>query len=115
MSDDASPPHGQITIERHGDVRILLFRGEHDVSTAKLARDLLDDARRDADVVIVDLTATLLIDSTIVSMLFNAHQADTPPKVRFVAARGSQPEKLLATTRLETVYDRLEDALEERS
>ena len=48
-------------------------------------------------------------------MLFNAHQADTPPKVRFVAARGSQPEKLLATTRLETVYDRLEDALEERS
>jgi anti-anti-sigma regulatory factor len=64
--------------------------------------------------VIVDLTATLVIDSSIVRALFNAHQADTHSKVRIVAAPGSQPRSVLTTTRLETVlpvYDRFEDAL----
>jgi anti-anti-sigma factor len=114
MLDNAFTPSGQITVEQHGDVRVVSFRGEHDLGSADLARDLLDDARQHGDVVIVDLTATLLIDSTIVSVLFSAHQADSPPKVRFVVARGSQPEKVLTTTRLDTVmpvYERLEDAL----
>ena len=114
MFDEASTPSGQITVERHGGVRIVSFRGEHDLGSAELARDLLDDARRHGDVVIVDLTGTLLIDSTIVRTLFNVHQADSPPKVRFVVARGSQPQKVMTTTRFDTglpLYDRLEDAL----
>jgi anti-anti-sigma factor len=118
MVGDASTSSGQITVERHGGVRVVSFRGEHDLSTARLARDRLDDARRHGDVVIVDLTATLVIDSTVVRVLFNAYQADMPSKLRFVVAPGSQPEKVLRTTRLETVlpvYDRFEDALAERS
>jgi anti-anti-sigma factor len=118
MLDNAFTPSGQITVEQQGDVRVVSFRGEHDLGSADLARELLEDARRHGDVVIVDLTATLLIDSTIVSVLFDTWQADSRSKLRFVVAPGSQPYTVFATTRLDTVlpvHDRFEDALADQA
>jgi anti-sigma B factor antagonist len=116
-NDDASPPRGQITIERHNSVVwIVSFRGEHDVSTANLAREFLDEARLQAGVVVVDLIAVTFVDSTIVGVLFNAYEADTPSKIRFVVAAHTQPRDMLTMTGLNAVvplYDRLEDALAE--
>ena len=114
MNDEASPQRGQITVERHGVVLIVSFRGEHDVATADLVRDLLDEAGREVDIIVVDLTAVTFMDSTIVGVLFTAYQADSPPKIRFVAAPHTQPRDMLTMTGLDPVlplYDRLEDAL----
>jgi anti-sigma B factor antagonist len=114
-NDDASPPRGQITMERHGALWIATFRGEHDLSTADLARELLDEARLQADVVVVDLIAVTFVDSTIVGVFFKAYEADTPSKIRFVVAAHTQPRDMLTMTGLNAVlpmYDRLEDALD---
>jgi anti-sigma B factor antagonist len=118
MNDDASPPPGPITIERHGAMWIVSFRGEHDVSSAMFAHELLDDARLQTDVIVVDLTAVTFLDSTIMRVLFQAYSADTPPRIRFVVAPHTQPRDVFTATQLGPVlpiYDRLEDALEERS
>ncbi|HEX3329530.1 MAG TPA: STAS domain-containing protein [Gaiellales bacterium] len=115
MTDDStSPPRGQITTERHGAMRIVSFRGEHDLATADLARELLDETREHAETIVVDLTAVTFIDSTIVGVLVNAYQADTPSKIRIVVARHTQPRDMLTMTGLNTVlplYDRLEEAV----
>ena len=117
MDDAASPPRGRITVERHDAVTIVSFRGEHDLATADLAGELLDEARSRAGVIVVDLTAVTFMDSSIVRVLYTAYQADTPPKIRFVVAPHTQPRDMLTTTALNDVlpiYNRLEDALEER-
>jgi len=115
MTDGStSPPRGQITIKRYSAVRIVSFRGEHDLATADLVRELLDETREDAETIVVDLTAVTFIDSTIVGVLVNAYQADTPPKIRIVVARHTQPRDMLTMTGLTTVlplYDRLEEAV----
>ena len=115
MTDDStSPARGQITIERYSAVRIVSFRGEHDLATADLVRELLDETREDAETIVVDLTAVTFIDSTIVGVLVNAYRADTPSKIRIVVARHTQPRDMLTMTGLTTVlplYDRLEEAV----
>ena len=114
--DDASPPRGRITIQHHDAVRIVSFRGEHDLATTDLASDLLNEARPHTGIIVVDLTAVTFMDSSIVRVLYTAYQADTPPKIRFVVARHTQPRDILTTTALDNVlpiYDCLEDALEE--
>ena len=71
-----------------------------------------------ADVVVVDLTAVTFVDSTIVRILFEAYQADTPTKIRFVVAAHTQPRDMLTMTGLNAVlpmHDRLKDALDELS
>ena len=112
--DDASPPRGQITIERNGAVWIVSFRGEHDLATADLAREFLDEARLHAEAIVVDLTAVTFIDSTVVGVLVSAYQADWPLRIRVLVARHTQPCDMLTMTGLNTVlpvYDRLEEAL----
>ncbi len=113
-NDEASPQRGQITVERYGAVWIVSFRGEHDLATADLARDLLDEARPEAGIIVVDLTAVTFMDSTIVRVLVTVHQADTPPKIRFIVAPHTQPRDMLTMTGLDPVlplYDTLDDAL----
>ena len=108
------PTPGQITIELHGDARIVSFHGEHDASTATVAWERLSDARVCAGAIIVDLTAASFIDSSIVSTIFNAYQADTPRRLRVVVPVGTEPYRLLTLLRLDTVlslFERLEDAL----
>lgn len=115
MSDDAAiPSPGRITIESHGDLRIVSFHGEHDLSTRDLARERLSDARVWAGVIIVDLTAATFIDSSIVGALHSACRADTPPRMRVVAVAGSEPRRLFDLVGFDEVvpiYECLDDAI----
>lgn len=81
-------------------------------------RASLDQARLQADVVVVDLTAVTFVDSTIVGVLFEGYEADTPSKIQFVVAAHTQPRDMLTMTGLNAMlpmYHRLEDALDEWS
>ena len=56
------------------------------------------------------------MDSSTVRVLYTGYHADTPPKIRSVVARHTQPPDILTATALDNVlpiHDCLEDALEE--
>jgi anti-anti-sigma factor len=114
MSDDASPAPDWVTMERHQDALVVSLHGEHDVSTVDLVRDHLADARISDGVIVVDLTAASFIDSSVTGALYDAYQADAPPRTRFVAPAGTPPRRLfdlISFDRVVPMYERLPDAL----
>jgi anti-sigma B factor antagonist len=114
MSDDASPPPGWVTMERHQGALVVSLHGEHDVSTVDLVRDHLADARISDGVIVVDLTAASFIDSSVTGALYDAYQADAPPRTRFVAPVGTPPRRLfdlIGFDRVVPIYERLADTL----
>jgi anti-sigma B factor antagonist len=94
MNDDAIPPRGRVTLERYEDVWILSLRGEHDIATAGYVRELLADCRVAGGDVCIDLTAATFIDSSILATLYDAFQAEVPPRVRIVAPADTPPRRL---------------------
>jgi anti-sigma B factor antagonist len=94
MNDDAIPPEAHVSLERHEDVWILSLRGEHDIATADYVRELLADCRAAGGAVVVDLTAATFIDSSILAALYDAFQADVPPRLRLVAPADTPPRRL---------------------
>ena len=111
---DATPSLGRVTIEQYDDARIVSLRGEHDLASADLVRELVGEARRAGGLIFVDLTAATFIDSTIAVSLFEAYLADTPPRVRFVIPPGTTPRIVFDRIGVVTglpLYDSLEDAL----
>jgi anti-anti-sigma factor len=115
MDDDALPSQGWITLDLHGDLRIVSFHGEHDLSTLAAARERLSDARiGGAGPIIVDLSAVTFMDSGIVSALFHAYRVDMPPRVRFVMPSDTAPRRLFAFIGLDKVlpvFESVDDAL----
>ena len=115
--NDAAPSSGRVTIEQYDDARIVSLRGEHDLSSADLVRDLVAVAREAGGLTFVDLTAATFIDSTIAVLLFEAYLADMPPRVRFVIPPGTTPRVVFDRIGVATglpLYDSLEDALGDR-
>jgi hypothetical protein len=119
MSDDATPQSpGTVTMERYENARVMSLRGEHDVSSAAVVRDLLAEARARGGLILVDLTAATFIDSTIAVSLFEGYLADRPPRVRFVVPAETQPrlvfDRIGAATGL-PIYDSLRNALADQA
>jgi anti-anti-sigma factor len=65
---------GDIRAEQAGTVRVVVLRGEHDVSTIERLRSALD-LRHAGGGTVVDLTECGFIDSSSLAVLFHASQA----------------------------------------
>jgi anti-sigma B factor antagonist len=62
-----------IGVELDGDVRIVVVRGEHDISTAPALREQLDELRAGGGPVVVDLSEAEFIDSAVLGVLIAAY------------------------------------------
>jgi anti-sigma B factor antagonist len=89
---------GQIGVESSGGIRVLVLRGEHDLSTAPDVRAHVEDAvRADGDLV-VDLSETGFIDSSILGVLVAGYRSVTaseqPRRFVVVAVPGGSVTRL---------------------
>jgi anti-sigma B factor antagonist len=117
-ADDPLPPPGGVSIRRQGDARIVSLHGEHDVSTVDLVRERLGDAGDGAGIIVVDLVDAVFIDSSVAGALLEAYRRDSPPRMRYVVARGTSPRALFTVLGFDgsvPIFERLEDALAEPS
>lgn len=95
--------------DRHGDVLLVLVRGEHDIYTAPKLRDQLDAA---LDVnpkgLVVDLSAATFLDSSILGALLEARRQALEGGLNFVVNLGEDPEpgvqRILEITGLVPVF-----------
>ncbi len=114
-ADEALRPPERVSTERHGDVRIVSLKGEHDVSTVDLVRECLGAAEVGAaGIIIVDLVNAVFIDSSVAGALLEAYRRDSPPRVRFVVASGTSPRALFTMLGFDgsvPIFERFEDAL----
>jgi anti-sigma B factor antagonist len=89
---------GQIGTESIGDIRVLVLRGEHDLSTAPDVRAHVEDAVAAGGDVIVDLSEATFIDSSILGVLVagyrGATDAEAPRRFAVVAVPGSNVTRL---------------------
>jgi anti-sigma B factor antagonist len=89
---------GQIGIETVGDSRVLVLRGEHDLSTAPDVRAHVEDAVVAGGDVIVDMSETGFIDSSILGVLVAGYRSVTggfePRRFAVVAVPGSSVTRL---------------------
>jgi len=65
---------GDVRAEQAGTVRVVVLRGEHDVSTIRRLKSALDP-RHAGGGTVVDLTECGFIDSSSLAVLFHASQA----------------------------------------
>ena len=96
-----------------GDVRVVSFHGEHDISTVDLVRERLREAAAGEGVVVIDLADATFIDSSVAGALLEAYRRDTPPRIRFVVASGTPPRELFTVLGFDgavPIYERREDA-----
>ena len=89
---------GQIAVESDGGVRVLVLRGEHDLSTAPDLRAHVEEAvRADGDLV-VDLSEAGFIDSSILGVLVAGYHSLTgsgqPRRFAVAAVPGSSVTRL---------------------
>jgi len=100
--------------DSHGDVRVVVVRGEHDIYTAPALRDRLDEALGTGASatppagVIVDLSAATFLDSSILGALLEARRQALEAGIGYVVCLGGQPEpgveRILEITGLVPVF-----------
>jgi anti-sigma B factor antagonist len=101
--------------DSHGDVLVVVVRGEHDIYTAPALRDRLDQALgaggggADAPVgVVVDLSAATFLDSSILGALLEARRQALEKTLGYVVCLGEEPEpgvqRILEITGLVPVF-----------
>jgi anti-sigma B factor antagonist len=101
--------------DSHGDVLIVVVRGEHDIYTAPALRDRLDQAlgggtpNGTAPVgVIVDLSGATFLDSSILGALLEARRQALEKALGYVVCLGENPEpgvaRILEITGLVPVF-----------
>ena len=104
----------------HGDVLVVVVRGEHDIYTAPTLRDRLEEALGGSPTgVIVDLSAATFLDSSILGALLEARRQALEQGIGYVVSLGDEPEpgvqRILEITGLVPVFPVLrsqEEALE---
>ncbi|HUY30153.1 MAG TPA: STAS domain-containing protein [Acidimicrobiales bacterium] len=107
----------EVTVERRGDVPVVMARGEVDVSTAPALRTELLSVGDGAPFVVVDLSGVTFLDSTGLGALIAARgqpgESDGLRELRLVVTR-PQIRKVLEVTGLTSVFavhDTLDAAL----
>jgi anti-anti-sigma factor len=86
---------GDVWAEQAGTVRVVMLRGEHDVSTVMRLEAALADAIAGGDGVVVDLTVCSFIDSGSVAALLTAGQIGPVGRFAVVIKPGSEAARLL--------------------
>jgi anti-sigma B factor antagonist len=100
--------------DRHGDVLIVVVRGEHDIYTAPALRDRLEQALDGGEGagppagVIVDLSGSTFLDSSILGALLEARRQALERGLGYVVCLGEEPEpgvqRILEITGLVPVF-----------
>ena len=100
--------------DSHGDVLIVVVRGEHDIYTAPALRDRLDQALgtqeggTTAVGVVVDLSGATFLDSSILGALLEARRQALEKTLGYVVCLGEDPEpgvqRILEITGLVPVF-----------
>jgi anti-sigma B factor antagonist len=95
--------------DQHGDVLLVVVRGEHDIYTAPKLRDQLDEAVHTRPTgLVVDITGATFLDSSILGALLEARRQATEAGVNFVVNLGEDPEpgvqRILEITGLVPVF-----------
>jgi anti-anti-sigma factor len=89
---------GRIGVESDGGIRVLVLRGEHDLSTAPDVRAHVEEAVQAGGDVLVDLTETGFIDSSILGVLVAGYRgvtgAEPPRRFAVVAVPGGSVTRL---------------------
>jgi len=89
---------GQIGVESDGSIRVLVLRGEHDLSTAADVRAYVEEAIAAGGDVVVDLSETDFIDSSILGVLVAGYRsltsAERPRRLVVVAVPGGSVTRL---------------------
>ena len=111
--------------DSHGDVVIVVVRGEHDIYTAPTLRERLDQALGGGPGgggpagVIVDLSGATFLDSSILGALLEARRQALERSAGYVVSLGEDPEpgvqRILEITGLVPVFPvvrSLDEALE---
>src|SRR5437762_3277753 len=107
-----APRSGDLRGEHAGTVRVLVLRGEHDVSTIGRLKSALGGKQSDGTV--VDLTECGFIDSSSLAVLFQASQARPVGGFAVVVAADTEVSRLLdlvAFGKVVPIYPTREDAL----
>jgi anti-sigma B factor antagonist len=113
-NEAVTPNRGRATKERHRDAWIVSLHGEHDIDPLASVREQLAETRIAGGLVVVDLTAATFIDSSVLGALFEAHRADAPPRLRFIAPSETPARRLFDFVGFEAmipIFERLEDAV----
>jgi anti-sigma B factor antagonist len=95
--------------DSHGDVLVVVVRGEHDIYTAPTLRDRLEEALGGSPTgVIVDLSAATFLDSSILGALLEARRQALEKGVGYAVSLGDEPEpgvqRILEITGLVPVF-----------
>lgn len=95
--------------DSHGDVLVVVVRGEHDIYTAPTLRDRLEEALGGSPTgVIVDLSAATFLDSSILGALLEARRQALERGFGYVVSLGDAPEpgvqRILEITGLVPVF-----------
>jgi anti-sigma B factor antagonist len=100
--------------DSHGDVLVVVVRGEHDIYTAPALRDRLDEALGAPDGaaapagVVVDLSGATFLDSSILGALLEARRQALERGLGYVVSLGDEPEpgvqRILEITGLVPVF-----------
>ncbi len=95
--------------DSHGDVLVVVVRGEHDIYTAPTLRDRLEEALGASPTgVIVDLSAATFLDSSILGALLEARRQALERGLGYVVCLGEEPEpgvqRILEITGLVPVF-----------
>jgi anti-sigma B factor antagonist len=100
--------------DSHGDVLIVVVRGEHDIYTAPALRDRLEQALGGTEGagpptgVIVDLSGSTFLDSSILGALLEARRQALERGLGYVVCLGEEPEpgvqRILEITGLVPVF-----------
>jgi anti-sigma B factor antagonist len=100
--------------DSHGDVLVVVVRGEHDIYTAPALRDRLDQALGGTPNggaptgVIVDLSGATFLDSSILGALLEARRQALEKALGYVVCLGENPEpgvaRILEITGLVPVF-----------
>ena len=89
---------GQIGVESDGGIRVLVLRGEHDLSTAGDVRAHMEEAVGAGGDVVVDLSEAGFIDSSILGVLVAGYRtatgAEQPRRFAVVAVPGGSVTRL---------------------
>jgi anti-anti-sigma factor len=104
---------GDLRAEQAGTVRVVVLRGEHDVSTIRLLESALE-GNGSGDGTVVDLTECGFIDSSSLAVLFHASQARRVGGFAVAVAPDTEVARLLdlvAFGKVVPVYPTREDAV----
>ena len=84
----------ELRAEHAENVRVVVLRGEHDVSTLRRLKLVLDDSKN-SDATVVDLTECGFIDSSSLAVLFHACQDSAVGRFAVVVPPDTEVARLL--------------------